>query len=222
LLNTVEIHVQDTGIGIAPEMLARVFEPFSQAERSLDRTRGGLGLGLALVKGIVELHGGEVRAASRGLGHGATFTIRLPVIASPEPDETPAPAAPSAPARLRVLVVEDNRDAAETLSDLLGLFGCTVEVTHSGAEAVEVADSFRPEVVLCDLGLPGMDGYQVAAALRRQPATSVARLIAISGYGQEDDRRRSREAGFDLHLTKPIDAEELQRLLQLQPAQAWG
>lgn len=209
--------IQDTGIGIEPEMLPRIFETFAQADHGLDRSRGGLGLGLALVKGLVELHHGEVRAHSDGLGHGAEFTIRLPVAPSPVsagagPISTVTPTGP-----IRVLIAEDNPDAAETLRDLLELSGCTVATAASGPEALEVGSQFQPEVVLCDLGLPGLDGYQVAAELRRHPVTAKARLIAISGYGQDEDVRRSREAGFDMHLTKPVDFDELQRFLEVSP-----
>jgi two-component system, chemotaxis family, CheB/CheR fusion protein len=214
-LNThVAITVRDTGIGIAPELLPHVFEAFTQAERSLDRSRGGLGLGLAMVKGLVEQHGGEVRAESAGLGHGTAFTLRLPVATAPAVAAEPsAPVAmPSGPRR--ILIVEDNRPAAETLRDLLKLSRHTVEVAYSGSDAVRAALQFQPEVVLCDLGLPGMDGYQVAAALRQNPATANVRLIALSGYGQEEDRQHSREAGFDLHLVKPVDFAELERLLE--------
>jgi two-component system CheB/CheR fusion protein len=228
----VTLTVSDTGMGIEPEMLPHVFEMFAQADRSLDRSRSGLGLGLALVKGLVELHGGEVRAESEGLGHGTEFSLLLPGLAPPpravesstlrvessDPgvrDDlstlTPQPSTREGP--LRVLIVEDNPDAAETLREVLELSGCTVAVALSGPEAVEAAPRFRPEVVLCDLGLPGLDGYQVAAALRQNPATANARLIAISGYGQAEDLQRSREAGFDRHLTKPVDLSELERLL---------
>jgi PAS domain S-box-containing protein len=210
--------VRDTGIGIELGVLPHVFEPFAQADRSLDRTRGGLGLGLALVKGLTELHGGDVRVESEGVGRGTTFTLFLPTAPAPSPSSAlaPPPRAPSA-GPIRILVVEDNRDAAETLRDLLELSGCRVAVAYSGPEAVAAAGPFRPEVVLCDLGLPGMDGYQVAAVLRQDPALSKTRLIAISGYGQQEDQRRSREAGFDLHLTKPVEFAELQRLLEVRP-----
>jgi signal transduction histidine kinase/ActR/RegA family two-component response regulator len=211
------LFVRDTGIGIEPEMLSQVFDLFAQADRTLDRSRGGLGLGLALVKGLVELHGGDVRAESEGLGRGATFTVRLPI--RPAPPATARIAAPSnlSGGPIRILIVEDNRDTAETLRDLLELSGCTVAVAYSGAEGVEAARQLRPEVVLCDLGLPGMDGYQVAAALRQDPDLAGARLIAISGYGQEEDQLRAREAGFDLHLTKPVEFAELRRLLEVAP-----
>jgi CheY-like chemotaxis protein len=205
--------VRDTGIGIEPEMLARVFDTFAQADRSLDRSRGGLGLGLALVKGLAELHGGEVRVHSDGAGCGSEFSVLLPV--GPGSDTLPGqPARASALAgSLRILVVEDNRDAAESLRDVLECIGCTVQVAYSGSEAVAAAPQFRPEVLLCDLGLPGMDGYEVAKQLRQNPDSSRTRLIAVSGYGQEEDKQRAREAGFDLHLTKPLDFAELQRLL---------
>jgi PAS domain S-box-containing protein len=211
----VAVTVCDTGIGLSPEMLPRVFENFTQADRTLDRSRGGLGLGLALVKGLVELHGGTVRVGSAGPGRGTEFTFVLPIVPADgweaEP-ENPPPAL-RLPSPSRILVVEDNRDAAETLREILELAGHTVAVSLSGSDGVEAARRFRPEVVLCDLGLPGMDGYQVAAALRRDPLTASARLIALTGYGQEEDRRRTREAGFDVHLTKPVDPAALQHLL---------
>jgi PAS domain S-box-containing protein len=207
------VMVRDTGIGIAPEVMPHLFQPFVQADRSLDRSRGGLGLGLALVKGLVEMHGGEVHVQSAGPGQGSEFALLLPLAQAPvEPRELPAPAG-SAPRPCRILVVEDNPDAAETLRDLLELSGHEVAVAYSGPSGVATAREFWPEVVLCDLGLPGMDGCAVAAELRRDPATAAARLIAVTGYGQEEARRRCREAGFDLCLTKPVDPEQLERLL---------
>jgi PAS domain S-box-containing protein len=207
------VTIRDTGIGIAPEVLPYLFQPFVQADRTLDRSRGGLGLGLALVRGLVEMHGGEVHAQSAGPGGGAEFTLLLPLAQAPvEPRELPASAG-LVPRPCRVLVVEDNLDAAETLRDLLELSGHEVAVAYSGTAGVDTARQFWPEVVLCDLGLPGMDGYAVAAELRRDPVTAAARLIAVTGYGQEEDRRHCREAGFDLCLTKPVDPTELERLL---------
>jgi two-component system, sensor histidine kinase and response regulator len=206
--------VQDTGIGIEPELLPRVFESFSQAERSLHRSRGGLGLGLALVRGLVELHGGSVTVESEGLGKGTRIRLLLPLTADTAAPEPRHPLLPVLTGPMRILVVEDNQDAAVTLGELLELSGCRVAMAHDGIAAVELAEAFQPEVVLCDLGLPGMDGYQVAQELRRRPATARARLIAVSGYGMEEDRRRSGEAGFDLHVTKPLNFDELGQLLE--------
>jgi CheY-like chemotaxis protein len=205
--------VRDTGAGIEPEMLARLFEPFSQADRTLDRSAGGLGLGLAIVKGLAELHGGSVRAESEGLGRGSAFTVTLPAYAEP-PALSARPAAPRPAAkRLRVLVVEDNKDAADTLRMLLEAYGYEVAVAYTGPDGVRKAEEHRPQVVICDIGLPGMDGYAVAGALRGNPATAAARLIALTGYGQDEDRRRAAEAGFDEHLTKPADPAALEALI---------
>jgi CheY-like chemotaxis protein len=206
------VSVRDTGVGIAAEVLPHVFETFTQAEQSLDRRRGGLGLGLALVKGLVELHGGGVRAASPGLGHGAEFAFWLPLGQKAAPPQEAPPPFGSAARGLRILIVEDNLDTAKTLRTLLRRYGHEVAMAHSGPGGVEAARTWKPDVILCDLGLPEMDGYEVARTLRREPATA-ARLIAVSGYGQEEDLRRSEEAGFDLHLIKPVDPAELQRLL---------
>jgi CheY-like chemotaxis protein len=207
------LSVRDTGIGIGSGVLPHLFEAFAQADRSLERSKGGLGLGLALVKGLVELHGGDIQAASEGLGRGAEFTIRLPL--QPEPAAvTQMPVAPQrARQRLRILVVEDNRDSAESLRMLLELYGYEVAVAYSGPEGVQAAEQWQPDVVLCDIGLPGLDGYGVVSKLRRNPATARAHFIAVTGYGAEDDCRRSQEAGFDQHMVKPVDPEALQRLL---------
>jgi PAS domain S-box-containing protein len=207
------VSVADNGIGISPEMLPHLFEAFSQADHTLDRSQGGLGLGLTIVKGLAELHGGSVRAESAGLGQGSVFTVTLPQAREP-PSPTMAPlATQSAAVQLRVLVVEDNRDAADSLCLLLRLVGYDVMVAYSGPEGVRAAEEKRPDVVICDIGLPGMDGYRVAAALRGNPATAAARLIALTGYGQEIDRSRAMEAGFDEHLTKPADPVVVQRIL---------
>jgi len=208
-----EVAVADTGIGIDPAMLGQVWGIFNQADSSLERSRGGLGLGLALVKGLAELHGGRVRAESPGLGEGSRFTVSLPTAgapAAPEPDSTEEPAVAKG---RRVLVIEDNVDAAETLGDLLRLFGHEVELANSGPAGIETAARFQPDVVLCDIGLPVMDGYEVARQLRQNPALKATHLIALTGYGRESDRRRALEAGFDLHLVKPVEPLELQRLL---------
>jgi PAS domain S-box-containing protein len=207
------LSVRDSGVGIEPDMLARLFEPFSQADRTLDRSAGGLGLGLAIVRGLAELHGGGVRAESGGLGLGSLFTVTLPARAELAAlSDRPAPARPDAK-HLRVLVVEDNRDAADSLRMLLETYGYEVAVAYTGPDGVRAAGVFRPEVVICDVGLPGMDGYAVAAALRGDPATAKSRLIALTGYGREEDRRRAREAGFDHHLTKPADPGALEAVL---------
>ncbi|WP_438014060.1 PAS domain S-box protein [Sorangium sp. So ce315] len=209
------IRVRDTGIGMEPAMLGRMFEPFSQADRSLDRSRGGLGLGLSLVKGVVELHGGTVSAESAGTGRGTEIVLRLPLSRGPEPSlERAAPPSGVDSRSLRVLIIEDNQDAAETLQALLAMDGHRVEVALSGRAGVEAARSFRPDVILCDIGLPGgMDGYAVARALKGSAGLSPSLMIALTGYGQEDDRRRVLEAGFDLHVVKPLDPTSLPMLL---------
>jgi CheY-like chemotaxis protein len=211
------VSVRDTGIGIAPELLPSIFDTFTQADHSLARSRGGLGLGLPLVKGLVEMHGGQVRALSPGLGKGTEVQFWLPLTARPRtPPRTPAAAVPAG-RKVRVLIIEDSQDTARTLQVLLTRFGHEVTMAHSGPAGVAAARQGRPDVVLCDLGLPEMDGYEVARALRGDAATARTRLIAVSGYGQEEDRRRSEQAGFDLHLTKPVDPIELQRLLASLP-----
>jgi len=214
-----EVTVRDDGQGISPEVLPHIFEIFTQADHSLDRAQGGLGVGLAVVKGLVEMHGGEVRAHSEGKGEGAELTMKLPLLpaaeraASREVVHDIAEPAPLEEHR-RILVVEDNPDAAAMMRDFLELAGHEVELASTGSDGVEAARQFHPEVVLCDLGLPGMNGYEVAEQIRRDPAMAEVKLIAVTGYGREEDRRRSREAGFDLHLTKPVDPVQLRKELQ--------
>jgi PAS domain S-box-containing protein len=208
------VRVRDTGIGIEPAMLPRLFEVFSQADRSLDRSRGGLGLGLAIVKGLVELHRGRIAAASDGSGRGSEFTVTLPLEPAPAvAAEPPAADGAAQTGRLRVLVIEDNRDAADSLKVLLEALGHEAAVAYTGREGVEAARRERPDVVVCDIGLPGMDGFEVARALRRCSDTAGARLIAVTGYGQDGDRERALAAGFDSHLVKPADPAKLLGLL---------
>ena len=212
------IVVEDDGVGITPETLASAFELFTQGERSLDRSQGGLGIGLSLVKGLVEMHGGTVAAASAGPGKGSRFTIALPMRLRTSPVAVGADASRTTRAPRRVLVVEDNADAAESMRMLLEAIGHEVSVVCDGALALEEARRTRPDVILLDIGLPGMDGYQLAAALRAMPETSGAHLVAVSGYGQDKDRMRSREAGFDLHLVKPVDPARLSDAIGRVPA----
>jgi PAS domain S-box-containing protein len=205
--------VADTGIGVEAEILPSVFDALAQADRTLARSRGGLGLGLNVVRGLVELHGGEVRADSPGPGLGAELTVRLPLEEEPaaltQNHAHPTPASQ----QLRILVIEDNCDAAESLRMLMELLGHEVAVAHSGPEGLHTALRWQPDVVLSDIGLPGLSGLEVATELRRNRDTAKTRLVAISGYGSDEDRQRSRQAGFDFHLSKPADPEELERLL---------
>ena len=208
------IEVADNGKGISEEFLPAVFELFSQGEISLERAGGGLGIGLSLVKGLVELHGGSVSAHSAGAGKGSSFVIELPLagleVAGPAPRVSRPPRAASA---RRVLVVEDNLDAAEAMSILLREQGHLVTVVNDGREAVDVARAFLPEVILLDLGLPGIDGFELARRFRALPETSAAKVIAVTGYGQASDRVRTKASGFDLHLVKPVDPDKLSRVL---------
>jgi PAS domain S-box-containing protein len=208
------VQVSDTGTGIDPALLGRLFEPFMQADRTLDRTSGGLGLGLALVKGLVDLHGGEVNASSEGLGKGATFVIRLP-LADPIASGTPAAArAPAPAAERRILVIEDDIDVANGLQFALEIDGHAVQVAHNGPDGIDRARRFHPEVVLCDIGLPGMNGYEVARAFRSDPSLSGTLLVALSGYAQAEDIEKARGAGFDRHLAKPASMDNLKRILE--------
>jgi CheY-like chemotaxis protein len=204
--------VCDTGVGVAPEDAAHLFEPFRQADDSLDRSKGGLGLGLSLVKGLVELHGGQVRLHSDGPGRGSEFRILLPA-SQGRPMVEPAEAAASV-RPMRVLIIEDNRDTADTMKDVLELAGHDVSVAYDGRDGLAQARDRQPEVILCDIGLPGkLKGYDVAREVRATTELNGVRMIALTGYGQPEDRARSREAGFDAHLTKPVDIAELERIV---------
>jgi signal transduction histidine kinase len=208
------ITVRDCGIGIPPHMLSEVFELFSQGERSLDRSQGGLGIGLSLVKTVVEMHGGSVRAGSEGVDRGSEFVIRIPCLGPEESNgrQVALRGARRAIPPRRILVVDDNKDAAESLAMLLSLSGHQVMVAHDGALALGIAAAERPEVILLDIGLPGMDGYEVCRRARQGGLTDTL-IIAMTGYGQERDRQRSKEAGFDTHTVKPVELDHLMELL---------
>jgi signal transduction histidine kinase/ActR/RegA family two-component response regulator len=208
------LRVRDDGLGITPDLLPRVFELFTQAERSLERSQGGLGIGLTLVKRLIEMHDGTVSAHSDGIGHGSEFTIALPLCTSP----TAAPPVASTinPCNGKshhILLIEDHADARRALQRLLQLWGHTVDIAEDGPIGVDLASSLKPQIALVDIGLPGLDGYAVAREIRARLGNSI-RLIALTGYGQPDDHARTRAAGFDLHLVKPIDAQLLSQLLK--------
>jgi CheY-like chemotaxis protein len=209
----IRLRVRDEGVGIAPEMLEKIFELFVQQQQSLDRSKGGLGLGLAIVRSLVELHGGRVRAESAGPGRGSEFSVDLPLATGAAVvREVPPPAPPerAAPGAVRALIVDDNQDAAETLAEVLADLGYEVATAHDGIAALNVATAFKPTVCLLDIGLPSMDGYELARRLRASAALpDGARLIAVTGYGQDNDRRLSSAAGFDAHLVKPVDLDAL-------------
>jgi signal transduction histidine kinase/CheY-like chemotaxis protein len=207
--------VKDNGMGIAPDLIERVFDMFVQQEQTIARSEGGLGLGLTIVRSLVELHGGSVRAHSPGLGHGSEFTVELPA-APGEAAIEQAPPSRAAPAQAgrRVLVVDDNVDAAQAVAALMGILGHTVRVAHDGPQALAEAERFEPEIAFLDLGLPGLDGYELAQALRQRfNGSSLPRLVALTGYGLESDRARSAAAGFADHLVKPVDLASLERVL---------
>jgi signal transduction histidine kinase len=213
--DTVVVRVRDTGIGIAPEILPHVFDLFSQGERALDRSQGGLGIGLSLVRGLVQLHGGSVQAISPGVGGGSEFIVRLPLIPETPSLAVPADRAPRATiSPRRILVVDDNVDAAESLADLLQAGGHEVRTAYNGPSCLELAVNYQPEVVLLDIGLPGMDGYEVARRLRQIPPLADVTLVALTGYGQKEDVARAKAAGFDSHMVKPVDADPLFGLLE--------
>jgi CheY-like chemotaxis protein len=208
------LRVQDSGHGIDPALLPRVFDFFVQEPQALDRARGGLGLGLGVVRHLVELHGGSVSAQSAGVGQGSAFSVRLPAIAPPVVTAEVAPAAAAAPGPCRrVLIVEDNADARDMLRTLLELRGHVVEEAADGPGALAKFQSFRPDVALVDLGLPGMDGYTLARAALAQAGDGRLRLVAVTGYGQAQDRERALAAGFHRHVTKPVDPLALEKLV---------
>ena len=207
----VEIHVQDDGLGIRADVLPRIFDLFMQGDRALDRAHGGLGVGLTLVRRLVEMHAGSVEARSAGPERGSEFVVRLPV-RSRVAEPSPARSRDAVVGAARVLVVDDNVDAAETLAMMLRVLGQRVETAHDGTAAIDVAARLVPDLVLLDIGLPGLDGYEVARRLRGRMGRKPM-LVAVTGYGQDDDRMRSREAGFDRHLVKPVDERTLAEIV---------
>ena len=208
-----ELRVADTGPGLSAESRARLFEPFMQADETLNCAREGLGLGLALVKELVELHGGSVEARSEGQGKGAEFIVRLPLAAKTAAGAGREEVAPvSSPCR-RVLVIEDNVDAADSLGELLELVGHTVAVAYTGPDGIAKAQDFHPDVLLCDIGLPGMDGYAVALAFRSDERLRDVHMVALTGYALPEDLERATQAGFAYHLAKPPSLEQLEKVL---------
>jgi len=209
-----EVRVSDTGVGIPPDMLPRVFDMFTQVGRTIERSQGGLGIGLTLVRRLAEMHGGTVEAASAGVGKGSTFTVRLPLAAKSVGAGAAQKAAPAADgAKLKILVVDDNVDAAEMLAMLLEAQGNETRLAHTGPEALVAASQLEPDLIFLDIGLPEMNGYEVAMRLREDPRLRACMLVALTGWGSEDDRRQAHEAGFDRHLVKPVDSEKLRDVL---------
>jgi PAS domain S-box-containing protein len=219
----VSVVVRDTGIGIPASALPTIFEMFSQVDRSIERSTGGLGIGLALVKGLVEIHGGRVEAASPGQGQGSTFTVRLPVLKEQAESSPGMPAEEwpdSAASKRRILVVDDNRDSATSMALMLQLLGNEVRTAHDGIEAVELAEQFRPQVVLMDIGMPKLNGYEATRRIRERPWGCDLVIIALTGWGQDVDRAKSKEAGCDGHLVKPVNLPDLEKLLAELPNEA--
>lgn len=214
--DTLRFAVRDTGIGLAPESKREIFRMFSQVRSSLDRSEGGLGIGLALVKGLVELHGGQIEAHSEGVGRGSEFRVTLPqvVLRAVESHDDAEDSRASRPAPRRVLVADDSRDGAETLAMLLRLEGHDVRVAHDGLEALNVLREYHPDVALLDIGMPSMNGYEIVGAIRGEPWRRRATLVAITGWGQDEDKRRAKAAGFDVHLTKPVEPEMLAQVFR--------
>jgi CheY-like chemotaxis protein len=198
------------------DMLPRIFDMFMQADRSIDRAHGGLGVGLTVARRLIELHGGSISASSDGLGKGSTFTLRIPLAAAqPASAELPAQGsvAPVGTSSLRILIADDNRDAAESLAALLRMVGHDVRIAYDGVEALGLASEYRPDAIVLDIGMPKMNGYDVAKKLRAEPTGQQMTIIALSGWGQEEDKRRSREAGIDHHLVKPLEPTSLLQVL---------
>ncbi|HEV3168327.1 MAG TPA: ATP-binding protein, partial [Isosphaeraceae bacterium] len=212
----VVVKVRDTGLGIPTDMLPRIFELFTQVDRSLERSQGGMGIGLSLVRGLVEMHGGNIEARSEGPGQGSEFIVRLPILIGWKPQDLEAIGAgetSSPTSRCRILVVDDNKDSATSLGKMLRLMGHEVRTANDGLEAVEAAAAFEPDVALLDIGLPKLNGYDAARKIRELPSGQSMFLIAVTGWGQDEDKRRSTAAGFNLHMVKPVDPSALVNLL---------
>jgi PAS domain S-box-containing protein len=209
------IRVKDAGVGIPADMLPRIFDMFTQVDRSLEKSQGGLGVGLTIVKRLVEMHGGSVEASSEGPGRGSEFVIRLPVVLSVINGHSEQAGEATSPpsARRRILVVDDNNNAASSMAMMLKMMGNEVRTAHDGLEGVEAAEAFRPDIVLLDIGMPKLNGYETCRRIREQSWGKNTVMIALTGWGQEDDRRRSLEAGFNFHLVKPVEPAALERLL---------
>ncbi len=208
------VTVEDNGVGIPAHMLPKVFEMFTQVDRSLEKAQGGLGIGLSLAKRLVDMHGGRIDAASGGHGMGSTFTVRLPVALSLACDQDGEEADAAKPiAGRRILIVDDNRDAALSLALMLNLMGNETQSAADGGEAVNLTAAFKPDVILLDIGMPKLNGYDACRRIREQPWGKNIIIVACTGWGQEDDKRRSQEAGFDFHMVKPVDRAALEKLL---------
>ena len=215
LKDEVVVRFLDNGLGIPPDALPRIFEMFSQVDRNMDRAQGGLGIGLALVRRLVEMHGGYVQARSEGLGRGSEFTVRLPIqsVADSEGVSTVSSSAETSSSKRRILVVDDNRDSAETLSVMLEFLGNEAMIANDGLAAVEMAERFRPEIILLDIGLPKLNGYDACRRIRQESWSKDMFIVALTGWGQDEDRRRSAEAGFNRHVVKPVEFENLEKIL---------
>jgi CheY-like chemotaxis protein len=209
------IAVKDSGIGISPHMLSQIFEMFMQVDRSLEKSEGGLGVGLAIVKRLVEMHGVSVEARSEGAGKGSEFVIRLPLAAAVVPEQPRGGGPPQTqPASCRrILIVDDNIDATASLAKLLKIMGNDVRTAHDGQSGIDAALALQPDVILLDIGMPKLNGYDAARIIRAQPWGKSVTLVALTGWGQADDRRKSKQAGFDIHLVKPVEPEALEKLL---------
>jgi CheY-like chemotaxis protein len=216
--NQAVVRVKDSGVGIAPEMLARVFDPFMQVDRTPQRSQAGLGIGLSLVRGLTEMHGGTVQVHSDGADKGSEFVVRLPLFSNKTAQERPTnlnrEADRGSPISRRIMVVDDNRDLADSFAKLLRLMGHEVRTTHDGRQVLEAARVFRPDLIFLDIGLPAMDGYAVAEVLRDDPTLRTTLLVALTGYGAATDRQRTQEAGFSAHLVKPVRFADVHELLR--------